>query len=425
MRRLGLLAWAVIVLALVSGCQNSGSNQNSAQIRAFNAVLDAEPLDVLIDDSSKVSALALGATSSYSEINSGTRNVKVRSSSTSAVLVERSVGFGDGSNTTLVMYGKRSTLALLALADDTGEASSGKFKVRSTGLSADAGIVDLYITASDIVSVPATLSGIGYGTVTDYVEVTAGSYPFVFTAAGTKEVLFRSSAQNYTAGTKLTLGVFPTTGGRLVNALQLTPGSGGSGAFLPNSLARLKAVNAIADSTGLNYDSDGTALLSAVPFGASSSYVATATGAHVLALEASNVPGTPIATLAQQLEPARDYSLMALGSISQPRMVMLADDNTLPASGYSKVRFVNALSGSAGVDVLVNFASQTSGLAYSAASGYAQFPAGTGYTFTFATPAGITVLATLSSVEILSGGVYTAYLYGPTSSPQPRLVRDR
>ena len=75
--------------------------------------------------------------------------------------------------------------------------------------------------------------------------------------------------------------------------------------------------------------------------------------------------------------------------------------------------------------MLVNFASQTSGLAYKAASGYGQFLAGTSYTITFATPGGISVIATLSPVEIDAGGVYTAYVYGQAGSAQARLVRDR
>ena len=78
MKRHWLIPWLVIVLASISGCSNKGHNQNSTDVRAVNAVLDAEPLDVLIDDDVKVSTLAVGSTSTYSEFASGGRDAKVR-----------------------------------------------------------------------------------------------------------------------------------------------------------------------------------------------------------------------------------------------------------------------------------------------------------------------------------------------------------
>ena len=93
--------------------------------------------------------------------------------------------------------------------------------------------------------------------------------------------------------------------------------------------------------------------------------------------------------------------------------------------GLAKLRFANAMVGSAGTDVLVNFASQTTGLAYTSASAYYSLGPSTSYTITFTTPGGVTALATLSGVEIDAGGVYTAYLLGTTTAPQARLVRDR
>ena len=80
------IAGACAVLALLAGCKNSGHAQNSTDMRALNAVVDAEPLDVLVDSDAKVSGLAYGATSSYSEFGSGTRDVAVRSSTTQSIL---------------------------------------------------------------------------------------------------------------------------------------------------------------------------------------------------------------------------------------------------------------------------------------------------------------------------------------------------
>ncbi|MGZ5101060.1 MAG: DUF4397 domain-containing protein [Usitatibacter sp.] len=298
MKRIWWIAAVVATLVLVGGCHKGGHAQNSTDLRMLNAVADAEPLDLLVDDDVKLSAIALGVTSSYSEFGSGGHDVKIRSSSQGSVLVDKTLSFNSGVNSTLVAFGKRSSVQTLLLADDTTSPSSGHFKVRVVGLSPDSGAVDLYVTSGDISAAPATIPNVGYGATTDYTEGTPGSYRLIFTTAGTKDVLFQSPSTSFADGQIVTVGVFPALGGKLVNGVVLTPGSNGGGTFLPNPLGRLKAVNAVPDSSTFNFKADGTTLLSAVPFGGSSSYVTTATGARTLQLEAANVPGTNVTTLA-------------------------------------------------------------------------------------------------------------------------------
>jgi hypothetical protein len=420
--------WAaatMVVLALLGGCKNSGNDQNSSNLRALNAVVDAEALDLLVDDNVKASAIPLGTTSSYSEFDSGTRDVKVRSAVNQTVLLDKSLSFANGARSTLLIYGKRSAINTLVLPDDTVSPSSGKLRIRLLGLSPDVGPLDLYLTSSDISAMPATLANISYGAVTDFSEVSPGSFRIVFTTAGTKDIVFQSAAaQDFPSGGQMTLAVFPALSGKLVNAVVLTQGSDGVGTFLANPASRVKAVNAIPTSTPLNFKADGATLLSSVPYAGSSSYITTATGAHTLQLEASNVPGTIVATLPQTLEPARDYTAVAVSNAGQPQLVAFVDDNTFPPSGFAKIRFANALTDSTTVDVLVNFASQTSGLAYKSVS--SSYPlAAAIYTITFATPGGISVIAALTDVEIDAGAVYTAYLFGSSANPQAKLVRDR
>jgi hypothetical protein len=157
----------------------------------------------------------------------------------------------------------------------------------------------------------------------------------------------------------------------------------------------------------------------------SSSYVTTASGTHALQIEASNVPGTNIASVSKQLDPARDYSAVAAGALATPSVLAFVDDNSLPTAGFAKIRFVNAGVGSAAADVLVNFAAQTTGLAYGTASTYFQVTPSLTYTITFATPGGVSVIATATPVELDASAIYTAYLFGTGSSAQVRVVRDR
>ena len=422
MKRILTGALALLALALATACHNSGSDQNSTQARLVNAVVDSDPLDLLIDDNAKATAVALGATSPFSEFSSGTHDVKLRASG--STLLDKSLAFSSGTHYTVVAYGKRAAVATLILTDDVSGPSSGHFKARFVGLSPDAGPVDVYFANGDISSVAPAVSGVAVTTVTDYVESTPGSFNVIFTAAGTKDILFQSSApQSFTDGGIYTIGIFPSLGGKLVNALVLT--NNGGSTYLTNPLARVKAVNAIPDSTLINFKANGTALLSSVPFMGSSTYVTTAAGQRTLQIEASSVPGTIIASAAVTLSPALDYTMLALGSIAQPRLVVLTDDNTVPATGFAKIRFVNAANGVGNVDVLLDFASRATGIAPGTASAYFAVTPKTDYTITFTTPGGVTQLATLNPAQLDANAVYSAYLFGSGSTLQVKVVRDR
>ena len=415
---------AALVAAVISGCHNGGHAQNSTQMRALNAVADSEPLDVLIDDDAKVTGLAAGSTSAFSEFDSGARDTKIRSSTNQAILVDKSISFNSGAVQTLVMAGHRSGVGTFLLVDDTTAPSSGHFKGRGVGLSPDAGAVDIYITSGDVANTVPTISGVTYTAVTDYTEGTPGSYRIIFTAAGSKDVLFQSAPQTLSEGQIFSAAVFPSVGGKLVNAVLLFNGTGGSGTFIPNSLGRIKAINAIADAGTLNFKNGTTTLLANVPFAGGSSYVTLPAGSQPLSIEASNVPGSPLASATQTIDPARDYTAIALGSAASPQLAVFADDNTLPSTGYAKLRFVNG-SSAGPVDGFVNFAAQASGVAPGTGSSYSQLTPSTTYTITFATSGGVTTLATINPAELDAAGVYTAYLVGSAGNYQARLVRDR
>ena len=424
MRRTWWIAAFMAVLVL-AGCHGT-HNQNSTDLRFLNAVVDAEPLDVLIDTDVKTSGLALGTTSGYSEFGSGSRDVQIRSSTNESILVDKQLTFNSGSNATLVMYGKRASIQTLVLTDDTPNPSSGHFKVRGAGLSPDTGPVDVYIVPGDIASTPATLSSITFNSVTDYFEMTPGSYRIVFTPAGTKDIIFQSPAQTFAEGEMATVIVFPAVGGKLANAELLTAGSGAMGVFLVNPFARIKAVNAVPDGGTFNFTADGAPLLTNVPFEGASSYVTANAGAHTLQVEQASSPTAVIASDATSLDPAHDYTVVAVNNLSQVQLVAFTDDNTLPAAGFAKLRFANALVGSTTVDVLVNFASQTTGIAFAGASGYYPLAATTtGYNVVFATPGGVSVIASLDTGEVDANGVYSIYLFGTASAPQVKIVRDR
>jgi len=421
MKKLAFIASALFALGVLAGCKGT-HDQNSAQARMLNAVVDAEPLNMLVDDAGKASGIALGATSAFTEVNAGTRDVKIVSSTTAAVLLEKTLAFPDGTNDTVLVYGKRAAMNAAVLADETTAISSGHLRVRVVNLAPDTGTVDVYIGTGDISTIPAAVIGAGAGNVTASSEISPGSAPITITTSGTQDILFTSSAQTFTAGQYVTIVVLPAPGGKLVNAITMV--QGGATTLLQNSIARVKATNGVADAAaGYNFRLDGAALLLNVPFTGSSSYINVSSGSHAVQLEPANVPGSTVASFTKSLDGAKDYSIVAFGSSASPKLAVITDDNTAPGTGLAKVRFVNA--GSTPVDVQVNFASQVSGLAVGAASTYFNAGPSLTYTMTFTTPGGLSVLASATNIEIDVGGVYTAYLLGATAPQQIRVVRDR
>ncbi|HXZ48548.1 MAG TPA: DUF4397 domain-containing protein [Usitatibacter sp.] len=428
MRKVWWLAAISAVLALAAGCHNSGHSQNSTDMRTINAIAGGGAIDVLVDSDVKTSGLAYGATSPFSEFDSGSREVVLRATSSQAIYYDKTISLGSGANTTLIAYGTPASVQALPLDDSsTSPSSSADFKIRVVDASSDAAAVDAYVTqATDITNTAPTFSSALLGVATAYAESPAGNYQLVFTLAGTKDILFQAAApQNLSAGVSYTLVMVASGGGKLANAVLYAQGSGGAATYLANPNGRLKAVNAVPDSTVLTYKADGATLLSSVPFGGTSSYVPLTSGTRNLTLEASNVPGVTIASLAQQVASARDYTAIAVNNLAQVQLIAFTDDNTLPGAGLAKIRYVNAQVGSTAVDVLLNFAGQVSGLAYASASSYYQVTPSTTYTISFATPGGVTVIATAYPVELDAGAVYTAYLIGTATAAQIRLVRDR
>jgi hypothetical protein len=424
------LAALLAALALLSGCHNGGHAQNSTDMRSVNAVGDSEPLDVLVDNDVKVSALALGSTSSFSEFDSGSRDVKIRSSTSGSTLADKSIAMASGVANTLLIYGHRASIQTQLLPDDLTTIDSGQFRVRVVNLAPDAGPVDLYLS-TPITTAPVIVGGATYGSVTGSAELAPGSLPITFVASGTQDVLFQSAApQTFAAGTYYTILVVPTQGGKQVNAMILTQGISGTSVYLQNPIARIKAVNDITDSSTVNFKVDNVPLLLAIPFGGNTAYVNATSGQHNLQVEASNVPGTNIATLSTSLLSARDYTAIATGTLASAQLTAILDDNTLPTAGFGKLRFINGLNGGGNVDFLVNSALQTSALPFVTASSYYTLAPSTTsptntYTITATTAGGVTVLATLTPVQIDAGGVYSVYLVGTSSNARLILARDR
>jgi Domain of unknown function (DUF4397) len=192
----GLLCLGTILLTL--GCGGGGATR----FRMVNAVPDESNLDVLVDSTTVATNIAYGTSTNYQSVKSGSRQVQFEPSGTTTSLLQQSISFSSGSDSTLIASNFSSSISALVLADDNSAPSSGDFKLRVVNASPSLGTADVYIVApaTDLNTVSPTLSSLGFDSVSGYQSLTAGSYEVVLTPVGQKFVAVNTGSLTFSSG---------------------------------------------------------------------------------------------------------------------------------------------------------------------------------------------------------------------------------
>ena len=159
--------------------------------------------------------------------------------------------------------------------------------------------------------------------------------------------------------------------------LVLIAGCGGGGQ------TRFRMMNAVPDETNLELLVNGTSVANNVAYGTSNGYQKVKSGSQQVVIEPS---GSTSALLTQSVTftSGTDTTVIASNFSSSIQALVLADDNTAPASGDFKIRIVNSAPGLGPADVYIvtpatdlNTVSPTlSNLGFDSASGYQSLTAG-------------------------------------------------
>lgn len=418
-----LLAAALFALA---GCNSGGRNQNSTDLRILNAVVDAEPLDVLVEGDLKFSAVARNQFTEYANFTGGTRQIAARSSTTQETLVDLPAGLASGQRSTAVFYSTRAAMKFFVVAEDTIAPPSGKARVRVVNLAEGAGTVDVYLTKTDLAGAgTATVAGAAVNATTGTGVVDGGDYKVIVTPAGKTDVLFQSpAALPFGSGNGVTVVVTANSGALLVNVALLQQGQSGLINVAANTQARYRLTNGMVDATvDLKVDNVKT-VEGAVPL-ATSSYLATTAGSKSLRTEAANAPGAALATATSTFDSGGDYTVVAAGTLASPAIVRLSDDNAVPVTGNVRLRVVNLLTDGTNIDAVIDATTQASNVAPRTASAYVSIAATIVAVLEVKTAGGAQTLATVSPAEFPADQVYTVYVAGTSVAPQVKIVVDR
>ena len=182
----------------------------------------------------------------------------------------------------------------------------------------------------------------------------------------------------------------------------------------PSTNAQVRVVHASPDAPNVDVLVDNAVVLSNVPFKASSNFLAVPAGSRNVKVRAAGTSTTVIDANAP-LTADKAYTIIATGRVASIAPLVLEDNLTNPAAGNIKLRLVHGSPTAGNVDIYVtapgadiNTATPTvPNVAFRAASGYLEVPAGT-YRVRI-TPVGTkTVAIDVNNVTLTSGQIRTA-----------------
>ena len=185
-------------MLLIGGCGGGGSTR----LRLMNAVPDESSLEVLVDSKSVSSNLAYGTSTGYLSEKSGSHQVGIEPSGSSTTLLQQSISFASGTDTTVISYGFSTQVANLVLTDDNSAPASGDFKIRVINVSPNLGPADVYIVTpgTPLSTVSPTISNLGYGATAPYQSLSAANYEIELTSVGQKFAAVDTGTLTFSGG---------------------------------------------------------------------------------------------------------------------------------------------------------------------------------------------------------------------------------
>jgi uncharacterized protein DUF4397 len=424
------LILAVLAALSLSGC-DSGGGKNRAQIRLLNASPGYASLDLYANgedddtDQQRIVAVAYDAVSGYTEVESGTYNVKFKRAGVSSTLLTLSgKQLADDTHNTFVAFGSTGHFSAVQVSDDVTAPESGLVKVQLLN-AAEAGTLDIYLTESSVSLDDATpvFSSVTAGGTGALTTIDSGDYRLRVTGASDSDDL-RLDVPNITLDSRavVTFILTATEGGVLVNAL-LLPQQGSVTKFA-NTKARVRGAVGIANGTQVTLRVGSAGLLNNNAVGVVGAYAQVDAGSVAVAL---GVNGVGVTVPNQTLTAGGEYTLLVWSNADGTQTTLISDDNRLPSStAKAKVRVVNGLSAlNVPVTMFVNFFPQAENIPLGQASAFAEVDDGTDYQLDVSNADTADPLLTKTAVTLQASGVYTLFMSSSGGTVSGTLRKDR
>lgn len=426
-----VLTLSLSATAFLTACGGGGSG-STAQVRLLNATQSYAQLDLTVNDKTINSKVAYATVGDYGGVDTANTATRVLESSVGTSISATTPTLAGGTNYTYVSYGFAGAVRTSLLEESQAAADANKAKLVVLNLAPDAGSLDIYVTATGDALDTATplTSNLTGGAGSGYNLINSGTFRIRVTGYSKKgedlrldipAVTFDSTSVNW-------LILTATSGGVLVNGMHLV--QKGAVKNYPNTLTRVRAVNALAGTPIVATTVNGNNILPASLPPNTSNYFSFASGASTTSITVNSIP---LNITSPTFAAGGDYTLLIWGTASAPQLSVLSDDNRLPTvSGNVKMRLINGLSVAGTVATLnVDYQSQANNVLPGTSSTPANISSSTGSVVTVNSPLQSDALYNPSAgtssglTPLTANGVYTIFVMGDPAAPKGKFSKDR
>lgn len=427
------LSWRALVptlaaVLMLAGCGGSGGDGGgSAAIRLVNLTTSNSSFDLVDadDDQSLASAVAADQASARASVGDGETSFELRRSGNDSAVVTASWSLTGDVKYTAVAYGAEGSVKMAMLEEDEDQPDAGKARLRLYNTSSDSGSLDLYLTASDVpledAAITASVTASG---ASSFVTLAPGTYRLRLTASGdVADLRLDLPAVTVTDRGVVTLVLTAGSGGVLVHAATLEQ-DGGIAAF-KNPSARVRLAAGTTANAAIAASIGGESLASSQRSPSVGSYKLVTAGSNLVST--TTVNGTALAAANLTLKAGADYTLLVHGDAAAAAAVLLSDDNRLPtATGYAKIRLVNALAAlEGGLTLNLDYSALAIEIPSGSASDYSSLAAVTDVPLEVISPLASAPLYAIAEADLTAKGVYTVFMLGSSTAPYGMLRKDR
>lgn len=185
--------------------------------------------------------------------------------------------------------------------------------------------------------------------------------------------------------------------------------------------ARVRVVHASPDAPAVDVLVNNNAAFTNLAFKAISNYASLDAGSYSVAVVPTGKTEPQVISATLPLDPAKDYTVVALNTLANIEPLVLNDNNALPAAGKAHVRFVHASPDAPAVDIAVKGGPVIfSNIAFKGVGDYTPVDAGT-YNLEVRLAGTNTVALDLPDVKLNDGTVYTVFAMG-FAGAEPKLT---
>ena len=422
-----MMAVATAIALTTAACSDdddstsTGPVPGNANVRVIHASYDAPPVDIIIDGAvSGITNLDYYTSSGYAQVPAGTRNVQVTATgTTSPAVINADLTLTEGTDYTVFAVNNLSNIEPIVAIDDR-TVNPNKARIRFIHGSPDAPPVDIKINTG---AGPAAFTNASYPSAKDYIEVDAGSYSFVVTAAGsTDEVLVFDpvTVENGGVYSVVAHGTLDGADAYDFTATVFVDVAAGNLSLdlAPSGTAEVMVVHASPDAPGVDLLIDNFIVNSAaLGFPNNTGYLTYADGMRNVKVNASGTTTTVI-NADVTLAPGGTFSVFAIDSLTSIEPLVVADDLTAPAAGKAHVRFIHLSPDAPNVDVALQGGAVLFGdRAFKQQPGaFTPLDAGT-YDLEVRLAGTGTVVLPLPGITLEDGKIYTVFAKGFAFAP--------